>query len=103
MFENGILKALESDHRSNGNVLEVKAIGNGHCHLTENCRRVKGVWQCFGGGSSYSGYGKIGFDRRFRVYEISDYGETIKTWKRTEHDDIVDEMILAGPGAAPLS
>lgn len=43
------------------------------------------------------------FDRRFRVYEISDYGETIKTWKRTEHDDIVDEMILAGPGAAPLS
>jgi len=102
MFEKGILKAFESDHRSNGNVLEVKAIGNGHCHLTENCRRVKGVWQCFGGGSSYSGYGKIGFDRRFRVYEISDFGETIKTWKRTEHDDIVDEMILAGPGAAPL-
>lgn len=41
------------------------------------------------------------FDRRFRIFDISDYGETIKTWKRTEHDDIVDEMILAGPGAAP--
>jgi len=41
------------------------------------------------------------FDRRFRIFDISDYGETIKTWKRTEHDDIVDEMILAGPGAPP--
>ncbi|KAF5362132.1 hypothetical protein D9756_002488 [Leucocoprinus leucothites] len=102
MFEKGILRAMESSHTANGHTLEVKAVANGHCHITENCRRVKGVWLCFGGGSSYSGYGKIGFDRRFRVYEISDYGETIKTWKRTEHDDIVDEMILAGPGAAPL-
>lgn len=49
--------------------------------------------------SSYSGYGKIGFDRRFRVYDVSDYGETIRTYKRTEHDEIVDEMVLAGHGA----
>jgi hypothetical protein len=39
------------------------------------------------------------FDRRFRVYEISDYGETIRTHKRTEADDILDDYILAGPGA----
>ncbi|KAK7060853.1 Phosphatase dcr2 [Paramarasmius palmivorus] len=39
---------------------EVKVVGNGHCHITENCRRVKGVWMCFGGGGSYSGYGKVG-------------------------------------------
>lgn len=32
MFEKGILKAMESDHRSNGNALEVKAVANGHCH-----------------------------------------------------------------------
>jgi hypothetical protein len=50
--------------------------------------------------SSYSGYGKVGFDRRFRIYDISDYGETITSWKRTEHDDIIDKMILAGHGAA---
>jgi hypothetical protein len=83
---------------------------------------VKGVWNCFGGGGSYSGYGKIGwvlsqtgtelsivrvtddmcrFDRRFRVYEISEYGETIRTWKRTESDEIIDEMVLVGKGAAP--
>lgn len=50
---------------------------------------------------SYAGYGKITFDRRFRVYEISDYGETIRTYKRTEHDEIVDDMILVGKGAPP--
>lgn len=48
---------------------------------------------------SYSGYGKVGFDRRFRIYDISDYGETIRTYKRTEHDEIVDEMVVAGRGA----
>ncbi|KIK09009.1 hypothetical protein K443DRAFT_672049 [Laccaria amethystina LaAM-08-1] len=101
-FEKGILKALESDHITN-TIQEVKVIGNGHCHVTENCRRVKGVWLCFGGGGSYSGYGKLGFDRRFRVYDISDYGETIRTYKRTEKDEIVDDMILAGKGAPQLT
>ena len=68
-FEKGLLKAMESEHRSGRNVTEVKAVGNGHAHckrlgktvkligseliggiVTENCRRVKGVWLCFGGG-----------------------------------------------------
>ncbi|KAH9829999.1 Metallo-dependent phosphatase [Rhodofomes roseus] len=98
-FHKGLLQAMESEHRAAGNAREVKVASNGHCHVTENCRRVQGVWLCFGGGGSYSGYGKIGFDRRFRVYDVSDYGETIRTYKRTEHDEIVDEMILAGHGA----
>ena len=51
--------------------------------------------------SSYSGYGKIGFDRRFRIYDVSEFGETIRTYKRTEHDEIVDEMVLVGRGAPP--
>ncbi|KAJ7720584.1 Metallo-dependent phosphatase-like protein [Mycena maculata] len=101
-FEKGILKAMETDHVTN-DVREVKVIGHGHCHLTENCRRVKGVWFCFGGGGSYSGYGKLGFDRRFRIYDISDYGETIRTYKRTEHDgfqdSILDDIVLVGKGA----
>ncbi|KAG5647444.1 hypothetical protein DXG03_009374 [Asterophora parasitica] len=101
-FEKAVLQAQENDHVGKGNVLEVKAIGNGHCHVTENCRRVKGVWHCFGGGGSYSGYGKVGFDRRFRIYDISDYGETIRTYKRTEKDEVVDDMILVGKGAPLL-
>lgn len=43
------------------------------------------------------------FDRRFRVYDISDFGETIKTYKRSEHDDVLDELVLAGRGAAPYN
>lgn len=103
-FEKGVLQALESPHVEVGKkgVPEVKAIGNGHCHLTENCKRVKGVWMCFGGGGSYSGYGKVGFDRRFRIYDISDYGETVRTYKRTEKGDTVDDMFLAGSKAPPL-
>ena len=53
--------------------------------------------------SSYSGYGRIGFDRRFRIYDISDFGETIRTNKRTESDGVIDEMILTGKGSPPLS
>ncbi|KAJ7504439.1 Metallo-dependent phosphatase-like protein [Mycena galericulata] len=101
-FTKGILSALESDHVTS-TTQEVKVIGNGHCHLTENCRRVKGVWFCFGGGGSYSGYGKLGFDRRFRIYDITDYGETIRTYKRTEHDgfqdSVLDDIVLVGKGA----
>jgi len=67
-FDKGVLGARESEHVASGNAPEVKVIGNGHCHcesivdvfllqkllsflpVTENCRRVKGVWNCFGGG-----------------------------------------------------
>ncbi|KAI6149292.1 Metallo-dependent phosphatase-like protein [Pisolithus tinctorius] len=103
MFEKGLLAALESDHRSGAAIPEVKAVANGHCHVTEDCKRIKDVWLCFGGGGSYSGYGRAGFDRRFRVYEISDYGETIRTYKRSEHDEILNDYILAGQGAAPYN
>ena len=48
---------------------------------------------------SYSGYGKIGFDRRFRFFEISDYGETIRTWKHTEHIETFNWQTLVGQGA----
>ena len=55
---------------------------------------------CFDGGSSYSGYGKLGFDRRVRVYQLSDYGENVETYKRTTSGEIVDRMMLIGSGAA---
>ncbi|KAI6167418.1 hypothetical protein EDD17DRAFT_1540756, partial [Pisolithus thermaeus] len=57
----------------------------GECGM-HACTRCRTDWAI---SSSYSGYGRVGFDRRFRVYEISDYGETIRTYKRTEHDEIL--------------
>jgi len=31
---------------------EVKVLAHGHCHISSDCRRVKGVWICFGGGAT---------------------------------------------------
>jgi hypothetical protein len=113
----------------------------------ENCRRIKGVWMCFGGGGSYctsslmssphtpedrsnllfrgglrsAGYGRQGyapfllvitswtprstwtdsscffthsFDRRFRIYDLTNFGEQITTFKRTEKGVEIDRMDL---------
>lgn len=99
-FEKGLLKALAIPESSMGedtgtdNPPEVKVIGHGHCHNTDKCRRQAGIWACFGGGSSYSGYGHIGFDRRFRVYELSDFGERVVSYKRTDAGGVVDKQVL---------
>ncbi|CAD6889320.1 unnamed protein product [Tilletia controversa] len=63
---------------------DVKAIGFGHNHLNEACRRSKGIWLCFNGGSSYAGYGKPTFARRVRVFHLSDFGNKISTWHRLD-------------------
>jgi hypothetical protein len=55
---------------------------------------------CFDGGSSYSGYGQLGFDRRVRVYQLSEYGEKIETYKRLTNGEVIDKQVLVGPGAA---
>ncbi|WVQ91834.1 hypothetical protein IAS59_005638 [Cryptococcus gattii] len=79
---------------------EVKVLSHGHCHNTDRCRRVDGIWICFAGGSSFSGYGQLGFDRRVRVYKISEYGEKVETYKRLTSGEIIDEEVLVGDGAA---
>jgi hypothetical protein len=59
-FYNGIKQAPEVEGPESDGRTEVKILAHGHCHITDRCRRVSGIWQCFGGGSSYSGYGKEG-------------------------------------------
>lgn len=36
------------------------------------------------------------FERRYRIYQLKDHGETIETYKRTESGKIVDEQVLVG-------
>ncbi|GAA6058690.1 hypothetical protein JCM10212_003378 [Sporobolomyces blumeae] len=78
---------------------EVKVIAHGHCHITSDCRRIKGVWECFGGGGTYSGYGNATFPRRFRVYQLSDYGERIETFQLLDTHERINNAILVGEGS----
>lgn len=94
-FFNAIEKVLEGE----GGRTEIKVLSHGHVHNTDRCRRVSGVWMCFNGGSSYAGYGKVGFDRRVRVYNVSDWGETISTYKRLVSGETIDRQVLVGDGA----
>lgn len=78
---------------------EVKVLAHGHCHLTSDCRRIQGVWVCFGGGATYSGYGSAAFSRRMRVFEIADFGETISTYQLTDERERINEAVLYGAGS----
>lgn len=44
MLDNGILEQQALAEGEEGEGPEVKVLAHGHCHLTERCRRVKGVW-----------------------------------------------------------
>ncbi|WWC86702.1 uncharacterized protein L201_001579 [Kwoniella dendrophila CBS 6074] len=107
-FYNAIKSSFENDEDIGGDfeelkdsrkVSEVKVLSHGHCHNTDRCRRSDGIWMCFDGGSSYSGYGQLGFDRRVRIYQISNYGEKIETYKRLTNGEVIDNQILVGDGA----
>ncbi|WWD21674.1 hypothetical protein CI109_106160 [Kwoniella shandongensis] len=106
-FYNGIKAAFETEDTNNengwystANKAEVKVLSHGHCHNTDRCRRTDGIWMCFDGGSSFSGYGQLGFDRRVRIYKLSDYGEKIETYKRLSGGEVIDNQVLVG-GDAP--
>ncbi|KAL1413278.1 Phosphatase dcr2 [Vanrija albida] len=99
-FGQGIKHSFEIEEGGESAVTQVKVLSHGHCHMTDRCRRVDGVWMCFDGGSSFSGYGKEDFDRRTRVYLISQWGEVIETYKRLTSGDVVDKQVLVGEGAA---
>lgn len=89
----GVFDAMLAER--NAETPSVRLYVHGHMHNNEDCRRVRGVWICFGGGVSYAAYGKVGFARRARVYRITDFGQTTTTWHR--RDDVqgrVEETVL---------
>lgn len=89
----GLFDALERER--NEDTPGIKLYVHGHMHNNEDCRRVRGVWICFGGGVSYAGYGKVGFARRARVYQARDFGQTLVTWHRLEdRAGRVEERVL---------
>lgn len=77
---------------------DVRATFTGHDHINDYCGELLGVHLCYGGGSGYSAYGKLGFERRSRVIEITGFGSSVKTYKRLDEVDrlggTVDEQVL---------
>lgn len=71
-----------------GAARDVRLIVSGHMHNNADCEEIvrgaQKVWTCFGGGSSYAGYGKAGFSRRSRVFDITNFGNTAESWSRLE-------------------
>ena len=45
-FYKGI-KALDAEEAEGTGVAEVKVLSHGHCHITDRCRRVGGIWWVF--------------------------------------------------------
>lgn len=89
----GLFDALEKER--NGVTPGVRLYVHGHMHNNEDCRRVRGVWICFGGGASYAAYGKLGFARRARVYQAQGFGQTLVTWhRRDDRAGRIEERVL---------
>lgn len=50
----------------------------------------------------FSGYGKSGFARRVRIFELSQYGERIETFKLLDTLERIDRTVLVGEDAMGL-
>ncbi|KAL9224731.1 hypothetical protein vseg_000740 [Gypsophila vaccaria] len=81
----------------------VKAVFIGHDHTNDFCGDLDGIWFCYGGGSGYHGYGKVGWPRRARVIlaQLSKESmwtrlERITTWKRLDDEMLskIDDQVL---------
>lgn len=63
---------------------------SGHNHVNDYCLEKEGIQLCFAGGAGIGAYGAehLGWPRRARLFAISDFGSTIRTWKRVFTDDL---------------
>ncbi|KAH9607507.1 hypothetical protein KSS87_017437 [Heliosperma pusillum] len=85
-------------------VKNVKAVFIGHDHTNDFCGNLDGIWFCYGGGSGYHGYGKVGWSRRARVIhaQLSKKDSTwvglerLTTWKRLDDKMLskIDKQLL---------
>lgn len=78
------------------NIGNVVSTNVGHDHNNDYCVNNYGINLCYAGGSGYSTYGKLGFERRMRVILLEDYGKNVKTWKILDKNNIkrIDEEYL---------
>lgn len=84
---------------------DVKATFVGHDHVNDYCGNFFGIHLCFGGGTGYHAYGKVGWPRRARVVLATLGWESkggsrktreIVTWKRLDDESMsqIDLQVL---------
>ncbi|KAG6550183.1 hypothetical protein Mapa_008141 [Marchantia paleacea] len=80
---------------------DVQATFVGHDHLNDYCGKLMGVNLCYGGGTGYHAYGRVGVPRRARVIfanlkEPQGQSPNISTWKRLDDSEMtkIDEQVL---------
>ena len=76
-YNSGLLDVM--DQRSN-----VRLISVGHDHVNDDCGVWKGIHLCYGGGMGYTTYGRKGWPRRARVFQLNETDSSIRTWKRLD-------------------
>ena len=82
---------------------DIRMVNVGHDHLNDFCGLCqvtdRQIWLCYGGGVGYTTYGRVDHARRVRIIELSDFGQTIRTWKRLDLREksypMVDETDLS--------
>lgn len=80
---------------------EVKAITVGHDHCNDYCGNYHGIELCYGGHTGYGGYNCEGLPnhyQRSRIIEISDFGNTIRSYKVLDDGKLTvkdDEILWA--------
>ncbi|CAO1622477.1 unnamed protein product [Jaminaea pallidilutea] len=81
---------------------DVRLVDSGHMHVNADCERISTgsmpdenpIWTCFGGGSSYAGYGQSDFPRMSRVFLLSEFGEKAESWSRFEDGEVHGKGLL---------
>jgi len=90
-------ETVSSSKKTDGSVLstflkggDIRATGCGHDHVNDYCLDVEGIALCYAGGMGVNGYGAghLGWPRRARVWQIENYGATIRTWKRLDDEKL---------------
>jgi len=75
-------------------LLEADTVGVtvvGHDHVNDYCGDSHGLKLCYGGGVGYKTYGKVGWPRRVRVFDLSDFGASLSTFKILDTPEMPEE------------
>ena len=87
VYNSGLLNAM---------VGHTSVVTVGHDHVNDDCGLWNGIQLCYSGGMGYTTYGREGWARRVRVFEVNETNFAVRTWKRLDDREctVIDEQIF---------